>query len=86
MPALGAVPGLKIASPDKTGGYMRYECVFSPRDAGWVVEAINFDRDGEVYRTLFTGPEAEQRAREYAEWKQAASSLQDQRQRRRSVA
>ena len=66
---------------------MNYECVFSARDRGWVVEAIDFDNDGEVYRALFTGPAAEQRAREYAEWKQrTASSLPDQRQLRRSAA
>jgi hypothetical protein len=64
---------------------MDYQCTFSARDGGWVVEAINFDRDGEVYRTLFTGPEAETRAREYADWK-SATALQGQRQLRRSVA
>ncbi len=64
---------------------MDYQCMYSDRDHGWIVEAINFDRDGEIYRTLFTGPEAEQRAREYADWKDA-TALQDQRQRRRSAA
>lgn len=52
---------------------MDYDCVFSARDAGWVVEAIDFDNDGIVYRALFTGPSAEQRAKEYADWKRAAN-------------
>lgn len=64
---------------------MDYQCMYSDRDRGWIVEAINYDMDGEVYRTLFTGPEAEQRAREYADWK-GATALQGQRQLRRSVA
>jgi hypothetical protein len=64
---------------------MDYQCTFSARDSGWAVEAINYDKDGEVYRTLFTGPEAEQRAKEYADWK-SATALQGQRQLRRSVA
>lgn len=52
---------------------MNYECLFSARDAGWVVEAIDLDNDGVGYRALFTGPEAENRAREYAGWKNNAS-------------
>ena len=66
---------------------MNYECVFSARDLGWVVEAIDFENDGAVYRALFTGPAAEERAREYAEWKRSAtSSTLNQRQLRRSAA
>jgi len=66
---------------------MDYQCLFSARDHGWVVEAIDFDKDGEVYRALFTGPAAEQRAKEYTEWKLAVvSSPQRQSQLRRSAA
>jgi hypothetical protein len=34
----------------------------------WRVEAINFDGDGEVYVTIFSGPNAKERAEEYADW------------------
>jgi hypothetical protein len=37
----------------------------------WTVEAINSDGDGGIDVTLFSGPTAEQRAREYARWKYA---------------
>ena len=55
---------------------MNYEVVESPDVAGgWLVEAINYGNDGEVYSALFYGPGAEERAREYSAWKagQAAS-------------
>jgi len=32
----------------------------------WSVEAIDYGSEGNVYVTLFAGPEAERRAREYA--------------------
>lgn len=35
----------------------------------WRVEAINSGGDGEVYVVVFSGPEAQERAEEYAEWK-----------------
>ena len=34
----------------------------------WLVEAIDHDSDGEIFFTLFSGPDAEERARKYAEW------------------
>jgi hypothetical protein len=37
----------------------------------WRVESMACDSDGEVYVTIFSGPLAEARAREYATWKQA---------------
>jgi hypothetical protein len=46
---------------------MEYEVLedqFFPGD--WRVEAIG--QEGEVYVTNFSGPKAEQRAREYAAW------------------
>jgi hypothetical protein len=39
----------------------------------WVVEAINYAGDGEVYVTLFSGPAAQERAEEYAQWKSASA-------------
>jgi hypothetical protein len=38
------------------------------------VEAINTEGDGEVYTAIFVGPDAQARAEEYAEWKNAAVS------------
>ena len=35
----------------------------------WSVEAVNSDGDGGIDVTIFSGPAAEQRAREYARWK-----------------
>lgn len=52
---------------------MKYECIFSTRDTAWAVEAIDSNNDGVVYRALFTGPYAEQRAYEYVAWKNAAN-------------
>ena len=35
------------------------------------VEAIDSEGDGEVYTAIFVGPDAKQRAEEYAQWKNA---------------
>jgi len=35
----------------------------------WRVEAIDEASEGEVYVTIFSGPEAQVRAEEYAAWK-----------------
>lgn len=49
---------------------MLYEVVKSKHCPGeWRVEAINPEGDGEVYVTLFSGPMAKERAKEYAAWK-----------------
>ncbi len=32
----------------------------------WAVEAIDYDSEGDVYLAVFSGPQAQQRAREYA--------------------
>jgi hypothetical protein len=34
----------------------------------WRVEAIDFDSEGEVYVAIFSGPDAAERANQYAEW------------------
>jgi hypothetical protein len=36
----------------------------------WRVEAIDLDGDGDCFVALFSGPEAEARAKEYASWKE----------------
>lgn len=38
------------------------------------VEAIDKDGDGQVYIAIFVGPNAQQKAEEYAEWKNRAAS------------
>jgi len=38
----------------------------------WVVEAINFSGDGELATTIFSGCEAESRARQYCDWQGGA--------------
>lgn len=35
----------------------------------WRVEAIDYESEGEIYVAVFTGPDAEKRAREYASFK-----------------
>jgi hypothetical protein len=49
---------------------MRFEARQSSTDpTEWFVEAVNYNGDGEIYHALFSGPLAEERAHEYAEWK-----------------
>ena len=52
---------------------MEYEVV-KTKDAmaTWQVEGIDYDNDGIIYFALFSGPEAEERAREYADFKNTA--------------
>ncbi len=37
----------------------------------WRVEAIDFDNEGIIYVACFSGPDARERAEEYAVWKYA---------------
>ena len=53
--------------------------ILSERDFGWAVEAIDFDNEGICYRALFTGPDAEKRAREYADWKNSLTHARSDR-------
>jgi hypothetical protein len=46
------------------GMVMNYEVAEGANHGDWVVESIG--SDGEVYVALFSGPLAEERAREYA--------------------
>ena len=51
---------------------MEWECFEDMRNKGdWRVEAIDFDNEGAVYVTIFTGPGSRKRAREYAAMKRA---------------
>ncbi len=47
---------------------MQYEMKASLFKGEWIVEALNEEGDGELYIAAFSGPEAEKRAVEYAEW------------------
>ncbi len=51
---------------------MIYEVIRSrdcPDDSEWRAEAIDYASEGECYATIFSGPKAEERAKEYARWK-----------------
>jgi hypothetical protein len=51
---------------------MEWECFQDMKNKGdWRVEAIDFDDEGAVYVTIFSGPEARKRALEYAAIKAA---------------
>lgn len=52
--------------------HLRYEIMRSRGTVDeWRVEAIDYKHDGQVFVTIFSGPEAKQRAKEYAQWKSA---------------
>jgi hypothetical protein len=53
---------------------MTYEVVQS-RDSPdeWRVERIDYESDGEIEVTIFSGRDAAVRAKEYADWKNAGS-------------
>lgn len=40
-----------------------------PDGSEWVVEAIDYEDEGQCYVARFSGPHAEYRALEYADWK-----------------
>ena len=45
---------------------MIYEIIKSQDSSdGWRIEGINYEKDGEIYVTVFSGPLAEKRAKEY---------------------
>ena len=45
---------------------MKWEVAARENGSGdWVVEGINFSGDGEIYVTLFSGPDSEKRAKDY---------------------
>lgn len=52
---------------------MKYELTASRENLDeWRVEAIDEGREGQIYVAIFSGPEARSRAKEYADWKNAA--------------
>ncbi len=53
-----------------------YECVQSKAEEDeWIVEAIDYGSEGEIYAATFSGPGAEARAREYAAWKNSGGAV-----------
>jgi len=49
---------------------LRFEAIPDPDDEeSWRVEAIDFEGEGICFLTTFLGHAAEERAKEYAEWK-----------------
>jgi hypothetical protein len=48
---------------------MNYEAFADNNVPGdWRVEAIDFENEGNVYVAIFSGPEAQTRAEDYARW------------------
>ena len=49
---------------------MKYEVQEAQESLGnYLAFAVNEESEGEIYLALFSGPEAKQRAEEYASWK-----------------
>jgi hypothetical protein len=59
-----------VGSLDLGDFLMEWECFEDRKNRGdGRVEAIDFDNEGEVYVTIFSGPHARERAQEYAAMK-----------------
>lgn len=55
---------------------MEYEVVETRNVPGeWRVEAIDYESEGECYLVIFSGPNAHQRAEEYAIWESANDGM-----------
>jgi hypothetical protein len=51
-------------------GFLQHETIEDNRHPGdYRVEAIDSEGDGDIYTAIFVGPDAKQRAEEYAAWK-----------------
>jgi hypothetical protein len=57
----------EIIMPAESIEYEAFESKTVPGE--WRAEACGIDDDGSCYVTIFTGPGAQQRAEEYAAWK-----------------
>jgi hypothetical protein len=56
---------------------LRFEIIEDKlRPGDYRVEAIDTEGDGEVYTAIFIGPDAKQRAAEYAGWKNSSSMVE----------
>ena len=63
-----------MTMPTKVKTTVKYE-VAQSRDVRdeYVVEGIDYENDGQIYGALFNGPQAKERAEEYARFKNAKS-------------
>src|SRR5512135_156099 len=68
-------PGTAPPAPTRlASAALRFEVVLDPAIPDtWRVEAIDRNGSEQSYLALFRGPSAEARAREYADWKNAAA-------------
>jgi len=65
-----ATPGPHTENQPQKGRTMNYEAIADRVTLNqWRVEAINHAGEGECFVTIFSGPDAEIRAKEYATWK-----------------
>jgi len=63
------------ASVNSEEAVMEWKCFEDKRNRGdWRVEALDFDDEGKVYVAIFSGPNAEDRAEEYAALKNGQES------------
>lgn len=48
---------------------MNYDAFKDKSSNDWRVEAVDFENEGNIYIAIFSGPDAQARAAEYAQWK-----------------
>lgn len=65
MPQLATAQADPILPPEMEVGIVERRDI----PGAWAVEAINVAGDGEIYLTVFSGPDAKDRAEEYAAMK-----------------
>ena len=71
----GGQPAEENPTVELKGGSMEWECIEDMRSPGdWRVEAIDHDHEGQVYVAIFSGPNAQDRAEEYAALKNSQES------------
>jgi hypothetical protein len=73
---LTKVDSLEENAPVSSGeAVMEWTCFEDKHNRGdWRVEATDFDDEGKVYVTIFSGPDAQERAEEYAALKNGQES------------
>ena len=69
----------RVPESNPNGGVTLMEWdIFKSEDGSgnWVVQAMDFDGDGEIYTVIFSDFDAKARAREYYNWKTEVAGLQ----------
>jgi hypothetical protein len=56
--------------------YRVYPAMSRPGD--WVAGAVNLPGEGEIFLAIFSGPDAQKRAEEYAAWKSGPGPQQSE--------